>query len=154
MTENPKLHIPQPTARPGDQPDFSYIDLSPAGAVDRPPVDAAVRDIEHLASEMVRVLDDDHEAQGPWDPNLDPEKLQVGLQHPHVPPFGNLQLPDQNEFTLAAVAVQVDDVDVFAGQVLAEPAHDPRLVGAKRRHHEPVGGFARVEPRRGKCFVN
>ena len=57
MTENPKLHIPQPTARPGDPPDFSYLDLSPAGAVERPPVDAAVRQIEHLASEMVRVLD-------------------------------------------------------------------------------------------------
>ena len=50
MTENPKLHIPQPTARPGDPPDFSYIDLSPAGAVDRPPVDAAVRDIERLTN--------------------------------------------------------------------------------------------------------
>jgi 2-oxoisovalerate dehydrogenase E1 component alpha subunit len=80
MTENPKLHIPQPTARPGDPPDFSYLDLSPAGAVDRPPVDAAVRDIEHLASEMVRVLDDDHEARGPWAPDLSPETLLDALE--------------------------------------------------------------------------
>ena len=80
MTENPKLHIPQPTARPGDPPDFSYIDLSPAGAVDRPPVDAAVRDIEHLASEMVRVLDDDNVAQGPWAPDLSPETLLDALE--------------------------------------------------------------------------
>jgi len=80
MTENPKLHIPQPTARPGDPPDFSYLDLSPAGAVDRPPVDAAVRDIEHLASEMVRVLDDDHVAQGPWAPDLSPKTLLDALE--------------------------------------------------------------------------
>jgi len=80
MTENPKLHIPQPTARPGDPPDFSYLDLSPAGAVDRPPVDAAVRDIEHLASEMVRVLDDDHVARGPWAPDLSPNTLLDALE--------------------------------------------------------------------------
>jgi 2-oxoisovalerate dehydrogenase E1 component alpha subunit len=80
MTENPKLHIPQPTARPGDPPDFSYIDLSPAGAVDRPPVDAAVKDIEHLATEMVRVLDDDHAAKGPWAPELGPETLLNALE--------------------------------------------------------------------------
>ena len=80
MTEKPKLHIPQPTARPGDQPDFSYIDLSPAGAVDRPPVDAAVRDIEHLATEMVRVLDDDHVARGPWAPDLSPDTLLGALE--------------------------------------------------------------------------
>ena len=80
MTENPKLHIPQPTARPGDPPDFSYIDLSPAGSVDRPPVGAPVRDIEHLATEMVRVLDDDHVAQGPWAPDLSPETLLNALE--------------------------------------------------------------------------
>ncbi len=80
MTEKPRLHIPQPTARPGDAPDFSYIELSPAGAVDRPPVDAPVRDIEHLATEMVRVLDDDHQAQGAWAPDIDPETLLGALE--------------------------------------------------------------------------
>jgi 2-oxoisovalerate dehydrogenase E1 component alpha subunit len=43
-------------------------------------VDAAVRDIEHLASEMVRVLDDDHEARGPWAPDLSPETLLDALE--------------------------------------------------------------------------
>ncbi|MBT8056022.1 MAG: 3-methyl-2-oxobutanoate dehydrogenase (2-methylpropanoyl-transferring) subunit alpha [Gammaproteobacteria bacterium] len=80
MTKNPKLHIPQPTARPGDPPDFSYIDLSEAGAIDRPPTDAAVRDIEYLATGLVRVLDDDHEAKGPWAPDLDPETLLKALE--------------------------------------------------------------------------
>jgi 2-oxoisovalerate dehydrogenase E1 component alpha subunit len=80
MMEKPKLHIPQPTARPGEKPDFSYIDVSEAGAVDRPPVDASVNDIEHLASGMVRVLDEEHAAQGPWAPDLDPDTLLRALE--------------------------------------------------------------------------
>jgi 2-oxoisovalerate dehydrogenase E1 component alpha subunit len=40
-----------------------------------------VREILPLAFELVRVLDDDHRAVGPWDPHLDPAELQVGLRH-------------------------------------------------------------------------
>jgi 2-oxoisovalerate dehydrogenase E1 component alpha subunit len=80
MAKKSRLHIPRPTARPGDDPDFSYLDLSPAGAVDKPSVGARVRDIESLSSGLVRVLDEEHRAQGPWNPDLDPEKLQVALR--------------------------------------------------------------------------
>ncbi|MDH3548134.1 MAG: 3-methyl-2-oxobutanoate dehydrogenase (2-methylpropanoyl-transferring) subunit alpha [Gammaproteobacteria bacterium] len=80
MIEKSRLQIPRPSARPGDEPDFSYLELSPAGAVDKPAIGARTRDIENLSSELVRVLDDDHEAKGPWDPNLDPEQLQVALR--------------------------------------------------------------------------
>ena len=79
MTKNPKLHIPQPAARPGDTPDFSYLNLSEAGAVARPAVDATASSMEHLALDLVRVLDDDHVAQGPWNPNLDAETLVRAL---------------------------------------------------------------------------
>jgi len=82
MTRKPRLHIPQPPARPGDDPDFSYLDISPAGAVPRPDCNARLRDIEDsLAFEMVRVLDEDHAAIGPWRPQLDANELQVGLRH-------------------------------------------------------------------------
>ncbi len=80
MSRKSRLHIPHPSARPGDKPDFSYLDLSPAGSVDKPPIDSRPRDIEHLSLDLVRVLDDDHYAKGPWDPQLDPEKLQIGLR--------------------------------------------------------------------------
>jgi 2-oxoisovalerate dehydrogenase E1 component alpha subunit len=80
MNKKSRLHIPHPAARPGEEPDFSYLDLSPAGSVDKPSIDARTRDIEHLSSGLVRVLDDDHEAKGPWDPNLDPGKLQIALR--------------------------------------------------------------------------
>ena len=80
MANKSRLHIPRPTARPGDEPDFSYLDLSPAGSVDKPSVGASTRDIEYLSSGLVRVLDDDHEAKGPWNPGLEPEELQIALR--------------------------------------------------------------------------
>ena len=81
MTGKPHLHIPQPSARPGETPDFSYLDLSEAGEINRPPVDATAASIEFLAHELVRVLDDDHVAQGPWDPELDAETLIQALRY-------------------------------------------------------------------------
>jgi 2-oxoisovalerate dehydrogenase E1 component alpha subunit len=81
MTPRSRLHVPSPPARPGQEPDFSYVQISPAGAVNRPDVTAAARDIENLSVEMVRVLGEDHRAIGPWNPHLEPEELQVGLRH-------------------------------------------------------------------------
>src|ERR1022692_19647 len=76
-----RLHVPRTPARPGEAPDFSYVDLSPAGAVTRPEVTAKVRDIGPLSLELVRVLDDAHDAVGPWNPHLDASDLQMGLRH-------------------------------------------------------------------------
>jgi 2-oxoisovalerate dehydrogenase E1 component alpha subunit len=75
-----RLHIPRPTARPGDTPDFSYLELSDAGSVDKPSISARTRDIEYLSGGLVRILDDNHRAVGPWNPDLDPAKLQVALR--------------------------------------------------------------------------
>jgi len=80
MITKSRLQIPRPTARPGDEPDFSYLELSPAGSVDKPPISSRTRDIENLSLELVRVLDDDFKAKGPWDPGLDPKQLQVALR--------------------------------------------------------------------------
>ena len=80
MAKKSRLHIPSPSARPGDKPDFSYLNLSPAGRVDKPAVEARTRDIEHLSYKLVRVLDDDHQAVGPWNPNIDPGELQIALR--------------------------------------------------------------------------
>ena len=81
MFQKSRLHVPAPPARPGQEPDFSYVQISPAGEVPRPDVNAAARDIEFLSLQMVRVLGDDHRAVGPWDPHLEPQELQVGLRH-------------------------------------------------------------------------
>jgi len=81
MTNQSRLHLPKAPARPGEAPDFSYVQLSPAGAVHRPDVNARARDMMSLSVELVRVLDDDGAAIGPWNPHLDPGELQVGLRH-------------------------------------------------------------------------
>jgi len=80
MSPKSRLHIPHAHARPGEKPDFSYLALSPAGAVERPPLDSRVADIEFLSTELVRVLDDDYVAQGPWDPKLDEPRLLEAMR--------------------------------------------------------------------------
>ena len=81
MPGTSRLHVPRPPSRPGEAPDFGYVRLSPAGAVARPDVAAPAADIESLSVDLIRVLDDEHRAQGPWNPRLDVADLQVGLRH-------------------------------------------------------------------------
>lgn len=63
-----RLHVPEPTGRPGHETDFSYLHLSRAGEVRKPPVDASPADTSDLAYTLVRVLDDEGRAVGPWAP--------------------------------------------------------------------------------------
>ena len=64
MPRRSRLHIPQHHSRPGEEPDFSYLETSPAGAVPRPDVNARVRDIGNHAIDLVCVLDDTHVTSG------------------------------------------------------------------------------------------
>jgi 2-oxoisovalerate dehydrogenase E1 component alpha subunit len=75
------FHVPAPAVRPGGTPDFSDVRISRAGEVRRPPVDAAPADIRDLAYEIIRVLDRDSEAVGPWAGLLDDDALLKGLRH-------------------------------------------------------------------------
>ncbi len=82
---NPKpeplhLHVPEPTGRPGRQTDFSYLHVSSAGAVRKPAIDVSAIDTADLAHALVRVLDDDGRAVGPWAPPSDVPLLQRGLR--------------------------------------------------------------------------
>jgi len=75
-----RLHVPEPSGRPGHATDFSYLHLSPPGAVRRPPVDAAPASTADLAFTLVRVLDDEGQALGPWAPPHDAALLRRGLR--------------------------------------------------------------------------
>ena len=81
MNQRSRLHVPNPPARPGDKPDFSYVRLSPAGVVPKPDVTAPVAEVTELANSLIRVLDDNDGAVGPWNPHLDSPELQVALRH-------------------------------------------------------------------------
>ena len=75
-----RLHVPEPSGRPGCETDFSYLHLSPAGAVRRPPIDTTPFDTNDLAYGLVRVLDEDGKAVGPWVPEIEPARLRKGLR--------------------------------------------------------------------------
>jgi 2-oxoisovalerate dehydrogenase E1 component alpha subunit len=75
-----RLHVPEPSGRPGCETDFSYLHLSPAGAVRRPPVDSAPFDTSDLAFGLIRVLDEQGKAVGPWAPQVEPVQLRKGLR--------------------------------------------------------------------------
>lgn len=74
------LHVPEPSGRPGCDTDFSYLRVSEAGSVRRPPVDTKAVDTADIAHTMVRVLTPGGEAKGPWAPDLPPEALRQALR--------------------------------------------------------------------------
>ncbi|PCI61224.1 MAG: 3-methyl-2-oxobutanoate dehydrogenase (2-methylpropanoyl-transferring) subunit alpha [Kordiimonadales bacterium] len=76
-----KFSVPEPTGRPGDEPDFTGIEIPEAGSARRPEIDAKASSMKELASTMVRVLDDDGNAVGPWADGLDDEELLKGLKN-------------------------------------------------------------------------
>ena len=75
-----RLHVPEPTGRPGHDTDFSYLPISAAGAVRRPPVDAQAAQTSDLAFTLIRVLDDSGQAVGPWVPEMDLAQKRRGLR--------------------------------------------------------------------------
>lgn len=75
-----RLHVPEPTGRPGHDTDFSYLPLSAAGTVPRPPTDVQAAQTSDLAFTLIRVLDENGQAVGPWDPKLSDDQLRQGLR--------------------------------------------------------------------------
>jgi len=73
------LHVPEPAFRPGDAPDFSSVVVPAAGSAPRPDVACKADETHPLTTHLVRVLDDDGRAVGPWDPRLDPDTLRKML---------------------------------------------------------------------------
>ncbi len=76
-----RLHVPEPAVRPGNTPDFSNVRIPKAGSVARPPVDADPESIRDLAYSIIRVLNRDGEAVGPWAGLLTDAELLEGLRH-------------------------------------------------------------------------
>jgi 2-oxoisovalerate dehydrogenase E1 component alpha subunit len=74
------LHVPEPPFRPGDTPDFSKLDIPAAGSAARPDTTVAGSETHALATQLVRVLGDDNQAIGPWNPKLDPDTLRKMLR--------------------------------------------------------------------------
>jgi 2-oxoisovalerate dehydrogenase E1 component alpha subunit len=82
MTGNDRLSlfVPEPAVRPGGKPDFSHFEIPKAGEVRRPAIDAPAEEIRDLAYTLIRVLDEDGQAVGPWAGSLTDEELLAGLR--------------------------------------------------------------------------
>jgi 2-oxoisovalerate dehydrogenase E1 component alpha subunit len=74
------LYVPEPKFRPGDTVDFTEVAIPPAGDVRRPDIADRAETFIDLAYELVRVLDDEGNAVGPWNPRLSPETLRAMLR--------------------------------------------------------------------------
>jgi 2-oxoisovalerate dehydrogenase E1 component alpha subunit len=74
------LHVPEPPFRPGDKPDFSALNIPAAGMTPRPDTSAPAAETHPLTTQLIRVLDENNQAVGPWDPKLDPDTLRKILR--------------------------------------------------------------------------
>ncbi len=76
-----RLHIPEPKFRPGDDADFSDIEVPAIDHIARPDETSMPADIRGLAFGLVRVLDNDGNATGSWNPQLAPDMLRQMLRN-------------------------------------------------------------------------
>lgn len=74
------LHVPEPPFRPGDEVDYANFIVPVAGGQSRPDVSVQAGEIRGHAYEMLRVLDDSGQAIGPWNPDLDADRLRAMLR--------------------------------------------------------------------------
>ena len=74
------LHVPEPRFRPGDTVDFSHLAIPEAGAQPRPDEACPASETWPLCSDLIRVLGDDGQALGPWNPRLSPDALREMLR--------------------------------------------------------------------------
>jgi 2-oxoisovalerate dehydrogenase E1 component alpha subunit len=74
------LHIPEPARRPGQSAEYSDVAIPEAGAMPRPDIGADPAQLRDLAFGLIRVLDTEGHAVGPWAPALSPKELTRGLR--------------------------------------------------------------------------
>ena len=76
-----KLSVPEPAARPGDEPDFSHLKIPAAGLIRKPPIDVAPGATHPFAATLIRVLNDNNEAVGEWEPQIGNDLKLRMLRH-------------------------------------------------------------------------
>jgi 2-oxoisovalerate dehydrogenase E1 component alpha subunit len=75
-----RLHVPPHLPDPGQPPSAGDVPRFAAGAVERPDIAVPAPQTHPLAYKLIRVLDDEGQAVGAWDPKLSPETLRRGLR--------------------------------------------------------------------------
>ncbi|MEM9233376.1 MAG: hypothetical protein AAGA69_03960 [Pseudomonadota bacterium] len=73
------LTVPEPPVRPGEEPDFSHIDIGEPGKMDRPAIGLSAEESRPYTQGLIRVLDMDGKAHGPWADAVSPDVKRKGL---------------------------------------------------------------------------
>ncbi|MFT6221585.1 MAG: 2-oxoisovalerate dehydrogenase E1 component alpha subunit [Candidatus Endobugula sp.] len=73
------LRVPEPLTRPGDTPDFSYLQIPTAGNDKKPAHNASISEFNDLSKGIIRVLDDTGHPKGEWQPTVSADTLITGL---------------------------------------------------------------------------
>ena len=79
-SENP-FRVGTPPARPGENPIFNKWSFQPEDLKKLDPLKCTTKDSEPHAIGLLRVLNDNFEAKGEWNPELDADTLRMGLEH-------------------------------------------------------------------------
>lgn len=74
------LSVPEPQSRPGEEPDFSHVDIGEAGKVARPEISLTADDSLPFTRDLIRVLDMEGKAHGPWAASVSPDVKRKGLE--------------------------------------------------------------------------
>ncbi|MEO0438952.1 MAG: thiamine pyrophosphate-dependent enzyme [Pseudomonadota bacterium] len=115
-----RLYVPEASSRPGETPDFSGLHIPEVGCAPRPPVDARAADTAALSEGLVRVLDHNSQAQGPWNPKLDMQTLMAGLRHMlHVRVFDERMFRMQRQGKLSFYMKCTGEEAVAVAQAMA-----------------------------------
>lgn len=82
MANRPPLefYVPEPEARPGQSATFAHLTIPVAGLVRRPDALESSVGMRDLPFELIRVLDDESGAVGPWNPGLSGDLMRQGLK--------------------------------------------------------------------------
>ena len=119
------LHVPEPTGRPGQSTDFSYLRASAAGEVPRPAVDIVPSHTGTMAWKLIRVLDDSGRAVGPWAPQVSVEDMKRGLRAMlRTRAFDARMLIAQRQKKISFYMQSLGEEAVAVGQALALGADD------------------------------
>ena len=78
--EEVKMHVPVPPHREGGTSFPSPHDI-PAGHHSMLPIDCSGEETRDLAYGLLRVLNDECEAVGDWNPNLSADEMRSALEH-------------------------------------------------------------------------
>jgi len=115
-----KLFVPKASSRPGEEPDFSGLDIPTVGSTKKPAIDVEPAATAELAHGLIRVLDDEGTAGGEWLSEISTDDLLKGLRHMmHVRAYDDRMFRMQRQGKLSFYMKSTGEEAVAVAQAMA-----------------------------------